>query len=470
MKKQKELAKNTIIIFIGKACTQFISFLLLPLYTAILSNGDYGFIDLVTTYVTLFVPLITLQLETAVFRFLIDARNNTEKQKDIISNSFITCIITSSLILCIFILLNFFIKIKYFCLIIILIYCTLLSNFALQVSRGNGKNTDYAIASTIIGVFTILLNILFLVFLKLGVAGMLMAQSIANLLGFLYILFKSKLYLFISKKNYNKKITKSLLEYSLPLVPNGLIWWIINVSDRTIISIVLDVAANGIYAVSNKFSTIIIQIYNVFNLSWTESAAVHIKDEDKDSFFSETFNFIIQLFISIGILVIGIMPVLFNVMVSSSYADAYNYIPLLIIGTFFNIVVSFIGGIYVALKKTKSIAMTSFLSGVINIIINLFLISKIRIYAAAISTIVAFASMSIYRYIDVQKYVELRINHKKFITLLFCVIVSCILYYKKQLITNIMLFAFSSLLFLVINLKYVVKTFDMMRIKFNKNI
>ena len=63
MKQGKELVKNTIIIFIGKACTQFISLLLLPLYTAVLSQSDYGFVDLVTTYVTLIVPLITLQLE-----------------------------------------------------------------------------------------------------------------------------------------------------------------------------------------------------------------------------------------------------------------------------------------------------------------------------------------------------------------------------------------------------------------------
>ena len=468
MRKQKELAKNTFIIFIGKACTQFVSFLLLPLYTSILASGDYGFVDLVTTYVTLLVPLITLQLETAVFRFLIDVRGDEKKQKEIISNSFITCLISSTFVAILCIIVNLFIHIRYFWLIVFLVYCTLLSNFALQVSRGKGKNLDYSIASTIIGVFTILLNILFLVVFKFGIIGMLLAQSIANLLGFIYLFFKEKLFDFISCKQIERKVTSLLLKYSLPLIPNDLIWWIINVSDRTIISIMLNVAANGIYAVSNKFSTIIIQVYNVFNLSWTESASLHINDPDKDEFFSKTFNYIVQLFISFGIMAIGIIPILFRFMVNINYIDAYNYIPLLIIGTFFNIIVSFIGGIYVALKKTKSIAITSFWSGIINIAINLLLINSLNIYAAAISTIVAFASMSIYRYIDVQKYVKLKIDIKRIVILLLCVLISCILYYRNEYFLNIILMIFSVSVFAIINKDFFVKIIKILKNKITK--
>ena len=53
MDKNKELAKNTIIIIIGKICTQFVSFFLLPLYTAYLETGDLGTVDLLNTYISL---------------------------------------------------------------------------------------------------------------------------------------------------------------------------------------------------------------------------------------------------------------------------------------------------------------------------------------------------------------------------------------------------------------------------------
>ena len=73
MTKGKELAKNTMIIVVGKVCTQFISFFLLPLYTSYLNTADYGNVDLINTYINLLIPIVTLQLENAVFRFLIDS-------------------------------------------------------------------------------------------------------------------------------------------------------------------------------------------------------------------------------------------------------------------------------------------------------------------------------------------------------------------------------------------------------------
>ena len=74
--KNKELIKNSVILIVGKFCTQFITFLLLPLYTFKLSTSEYGIVDLITTYVALLVPVITFQLEMAIFRFLIDFRND----------------------------------------------------------------------------------------------------------------------------------------------------------------------------------------------------------------------------------------------------------------------------------------------------------------------------------------------------------------------------------------------------------
>ena len=47
MNREKELAKNTVIIFIGKICTQFLNFFLLPVYTRVLNTDEYGLFDFV---------------------------------------------------------------------------------------------------------------------------------------------------------------------------------------------------------------------------------------------------------------------------------------------------------------------------------------------------------------------------------------------------------------------------------------
>ena len=75
MSKGKQLLKNTIIVTIGKISTQLITFLLLPVYTAILTKEEYGVVDLLNTLVGLFLPIVTLQVEQGLFRYLIDYRN-----------------------------------------------------------------------------------------------------------------------------------------------------------------------------------------------------------------------------------------------------------------------------------------------------------------------------------------------------------------------------------------------------------
>lgn len=84
--KEKQLIKNTIIVGVGKVCTQFISFFLLPLYTSLLSAEEYGIVDLLNTYVALLIPIFFFQSDQAVFRFLIDVRDQEEEKKNILTN------------------------------------------------------------------------------------------------------------------------------------------------------------------------------------------------------------------------------------------------------------------------------------------------------------------------------------------------------------------------------------------------
>ena len=115
-----------------------------------------------------------------------------------------------------------------------------------------------------------------------------------------------------------------MLKYSWPLVPNGISWWLINASDRTIVSAILGTAANGIYAVALKFPSIIISFLGIFVMSWTESASVHIDDKDRDEFFSSVANNTVRIFSSLSMLVIAAMPFVFNIIIGEEYRSAYE--------------------------------------------------------------------------------------------------------------------------------------------------
>ncbi len=562
MNKEKQLIKNTAIVSIGKICTQLITFFLLPLYTAVLSTKEYGVVDLLNTLIGLLIPIVTLQIEQGVFRYLLECRGEKKEQKRIISSTFIFLVMQSIIYLIGFLIVSQWIHndYKYFLAINLIanifstiflqisrglgdntsyavgsflsgvttvilnvifivvlkmgaygiLTATLIGNIAciiyivfhkkiykqislkevdkstlkeilkysvplvpnmiswwvvnasdrtiisavlgiaqngiysaankfsvfstifLQISRGLGDNTSYAVGSFLSGVTTVILNVIFIVVLKMGAYGILTATLIGNIACIIYIVFHKKIYKQISLKEVDKSTLKEILKYSVPLVPNMISWWVVNASDRTIISAVLGIAQNGIYSAANKFSAVFSTLYSVFNLTWTESAVLNIDAEDRDKFFSKMLDFNIRFFGALCLGVIASMPFVFPILINSKFDEAYYQIPILLIGTMFSIMVSFLGSIYVAKKLTKEIAKTSILAAVINIGINIIAIKWLGLYAASISTAIAYISMTTYRVIDSRKYVKLTISKRLIISLVTMTAITMIFYYTKN--------------------------------------
>lgn len=271
----------------------------------------------------------------------------------------------------------------------------------------------------------------------MGVTGILTAMVIANILCCIYLFTSLKLYNYIDFSTIDRNLKLKLIKYSLPLVPNGVSWWMINAADRTIISIVLGLSANGVFAIAYKFPIIFSSLFSFFSMSWTESASMHINDKDRDKFFSETYNASIRMFGSLGLILIAYIPLVFNMLINASYSDAYMYIPILIIGAFFNSIVGLYSAIYIAKKMTKQVATTSIMAAGINIVLTLGLIQYIGLYAAAFSTVIAFLAMAIYRHFDVKKYVSITYEKNIFINMALLYALTIAFYYYNNPIGNI---------------------------------
>ncbi|MBR1936798.1 MAG: oligosaccharide flippase family protein [Bacilli bacterium] len=467
MNKKKQLAKNTLIIFLGRACTYFISFLLLPLYTSYLTTKDYGIVDLIQTYVTLLVPIITLELEMSIFRYLVDARGNNKDTKKLISNDFYVLFISLTVFSIFYLIITCFINIPYrFIILIDIIICVFSGNF-LQVVRGFGRTVDYAISCVITGVTTIVSNIILIVFFKMGAVGMISSMTVANLLGALYLLFRLKLYSYIDFKLVDHKLLKEMYKYSIPLVPNGISWWIVNVSDRSIISFVLGASYNGIYAISNKFSTIISSLTGVFNLSWAESAALHINSPDRDEFFSDITNSVLKLFSALGILMIAMIPFVYPILIDKKFSDGYYYIPFLVLGCVFNVAICLYSQVYLAKKLSKQVAVTAIIGAIINIVINVLFIKKIGLYAAAVSTTISYFVMMLYRHIDLKKYINITIDKKFLLESVIVYSIGIYCYYKNIFILNCLSLVMIIIYSLFINWDFLLSTYKTLKNKFH---
>lgn len=410
MSRQKDLAKNTAILTVGKVCTQCISFFLLPLYTAILSAEDYGTFDLFVTYATLLLPLVNWQLDQGLFRFMLDYRGNKDEQKKLFSTLLISSTAQSVLYIVLFGCIEPFLNIKnsYFLLLYVVLH--VYTALFLQFVRGLGYSVKYTVASFISASATTVLNVVALVILKMGLQGLFVSTLTAQILTLVYLVISSRAWEYFSLKDAQIKVFKNVSRYSIPLIPNNLAWWVVNASDRTIISHFLGTAANGIYSVANKFPNVFINFYNILNLSWTETVSLHYNDEDRDEFLTDTMTSLVKLFVAACLGIVACMPFVFPIMVNAKYSAAYNQILILMYAMLFRVLVGLYSCVYVAQKNAKKIAYTSISAAIINITVDLILINKIRVFAASISTLVAFLTMFIVRYKDVNKVVHMRIK------------------------------------------------------------
>lgn len=437
MDKKKELAKNTVILTVGKICTQFVSFLLLPLYTALLSTEEYGIVDLFNTYILLLVPLFNWQFDSGLFRFMLDSRSDQEKTKRLFSTVFSVNILQICLYLAFFAIAQNFIHSEYKIFLAIDVAANIVLNTMLQFPRGLGNNSVYAMASFLSASTTVVFNVIFIAGFRWGAYGMFLATVVAKVCTILYLSICLKIWRYYSVKLYDRMLLKDLFRYSVPLIPNQLSWWIIGASDRTVISRVLGLGANGIYSVANKFSGVYSTFFSIFNLSWTESVSLHMNDKDRDQFLTETINDMFVLFAAVCFGIISCMPFVFPLLINEQYAQAYPQIPILMVAILFQVVMGLYSTIYVALKKSVEIAKTTIYAAVINLGVDILAVKFIGIYAGSISTLLAFLFVAVYRYYDVQKYVNVKFYKSVLIRTSAVAAVSLVAYYCNNFWFNI---------------------------------
>ncbi|MBE6837424.1 MAG: lipopolysaccharide biosynthesis protein [Ruminococcus sp.] len=465
---KKQLAVNTVILTIGKLCTQGVSFLLLPLYTTILSSNEQGIFDLFNTYVVLLLPLVNWEFDLGMFRFLLDTKGEFQSQRKVFSTVISVNIVQSLAYIILFALVSPFIKSEYRIFLAIDVLLNVFFNALLQFSRGMNKNTVYTFTSFIAASLTVVFNVITITALRWGVFGMFISPVVAKIMALAFVFIKMKAWRYFSFALYNKNLFKNISKYALPLIPTQLSWWIVNASDRTIVSYFLGLGANGIYAVSNKFSALFITFYNIFNMAWTETCVLHRDDENRDEFFSGLFNTVYAIFTAGCFVIMAFMPYIFPLMVKGDYQSGYNHVPILMIAALCQVVCGLYSVFYLAFKKTKESAKTSFLAAVVNISVNLALIKFVGLYAASISTLVAYLSMAIYRAFDSKKYINMKFNKKLLISSLCIGLLNFTLVIINNELMNLINLMIVIVYAIYINKNFIISILNFLKKKFKR--
>lgn len=204
-----------------------------------------------------------------------------------------------------------------------------------------------------------------------------------------------------------------------------------------------------------KFPTLLNLVQNTFTLAWQENASVVSKDDDASEYYSAMFRTMFDLMAgSFGVL-IAFTPLLFVVLIRGNYSEAYFHIPILFVAMFFFSMSTFLGGIYVAYKHSKSVGITTTVAAAINLFVDLGLIKFIGLYAASGSTLVSYIFLFIYRIIDVQKIVKIKYSIKHMIIVIFFMCIESMLCFQQKRVFNVINVILGLGIFFILNEKIV---------------
>ena len=382
--KYRELSKNTLLFSISSFGTKIISFLLVPLYTSALSTSDYGNVDILNTTISLLLPVLTINIQDAVLRFSLDKEYDSRK---VISSGCQVVFLGSALlwlVLVIFRLTDQLVFDNSY-----LIYFALafpLSAFQNVLSMYL-RSKDYVKVIVVSGLFSTtllcVLNVVFLLVFRMGVNGYLLSTLIASTAGILIYLCAIRPY-----RDYSVRIDRvlifTMLSYSAPLIINSLSWWLNDASDRYILSFICGTDVNGVYAVAYKIPLILSTLQGVFYNAWSVSAIKEFDKDDRDGFIGSTYT----LYSCVSILgcsaLLFLNPLIARFLYMKEFYEAYQYTPILLIGTVFYGLALFEGCLYTAVKKTRGVAVTTIIGAVCNTALNILLIPHFGAYGASI--------------------------------------------------------------------------------------
>lgn len=410
-KRNKYLLKNTVIFSIGNFGTKIISFFLVPLYTNILTTREYGTVDLIYTIGMVLVPLLTLNIGESIMRFALDKDADCDK----IMSTGITILIFGAIIgLLILPIANLFENVSNYSIYIYLYTLTLaFSQIFLCYLRGKEFLLKYSIGNIIQSLTIAIFNIIFLIGMKKGIEGYLMAYILANVCTGLYGFWAGKVNLVIKKYSIDIELSKNMIKYSVVLIPNSFMWWIMNSSDRMMVSAMISVTANGVYAVAYKIPTLLSTITTIFNQAWSYSAIREDESEDKEEYNNRVYDNLVTIVIVVATGLLMIMKPFLSVYVGKEYYAAWHYVPYLIVGFVFMTLGSFIATSYTVHKDGMGFLISGTVGAIINLILNFILIPMMGVSGAAFATCISYFGVFVYRIKDTQKYIKLRVFKRK---------------------------------------------------------
>lgn len=393
------------------------SFFLLPLYTAFLTPEDYGIVNVVTSVSSFMAVLIMMALNGAATRF--HYKNTEENYRKVLWGTITSIVFISSLgwgavffTLHRFLVDPFIGEIDFYPYAVIGLANTIITPLYLLFQsylQARQEALHYSINTFSHFLTQVGLAIVFIAIYKMGAVGMLLSNVITSLIFFIYVLI---VYIPKIKIGIDKGVAKESFKYSLPLLPHQISIWSAGTIDRLFLNGYKGKGVTGIYSVGQQFGNVVGTIAFSVNQAFVpwffqmiEKGKEGFRKIEKMGLFAVVGYSLIAFAISL------FAPEILRIMVSESFRDAWQVIPILTFAfVFHGVYFFFINILFV--KDTGWVFSVTLAAMIVDVVMNILLVPIFGFWGAAIACFMTYFSRSIFALIlSFRKNKEIRYNY-----------------------------------------------------------
>ena len=375
---------------ISSVITKGISFITIPIFTRMMTTGEYGISTTFMSWYTILIVICTANINYSNSRAKIDFPGKFERY--IGASYVLVSLITGTMFLLVLLFSTWFEKTMSmpFPLIVIL-FIYLLTGGKVSIFQSKNRYLYEYKTNVFIALFTAFGTVfctflMFAFFHEDRYYAKILGVAIPSAIISLWIMFVE-----IKKKtpNINLEYWKYGLSISLPLILHTVSLNLLAQSDRIIIKNICGNDDAGLYGLVYQYSALISIIINSIYEGWNPwfHDTYHNKDYDKINNRIVPLNALI-CFLCIGCISIG--PEAILILGGEQYMEGLDCIPPIVLGIF----AQFLFGHYIILeiheKKTKYSSFGTVVAAIINIVLNLIFIPMFGFVCAAYTTLISY--------------------------------------------------------------------------------
>lgn len=350
MANLKALAKDTAIYGLSSIVGRFLNYLLVPLYTHVISaeNGGYGIVTNLYAYVALLLVFLTFGMETTFFRFA----NKEEEESDTVFSTSLAVIATLTVLFLAGIfgfitplsnLLGYQEHPEYIMIMASVVALDAIQAIPFSYLRYRNNAVKFASLKLLFIVMNIGTNLLY--FVWLGKTDVLYVFSLNLLCTSLITLFFIPEFIKIRWK-VDLQLLKRMLSYSWPILILGIAGILNQAADKMIFPLIYPdhrqgVVELGVYGACVKVAMIMAMITQAFRYAYEPFVFAQSKNKDKSDTYAIGMKYFLIFTLLAFLCVVAYLPIL-KYMVGSDYWEGLRVIPIvmaaeIMMGIYFNL-------------------------------------------------------------------------------------------------------------------------------------